>query len=218
MKRPNNLTISLPQERLEQLERLSQEGESIGQCAKRLLLTLLDGDRPAPAAPIAPDELEKLRDRIEALEVAIECEHFGEIGDLRDRLGEIEERLAGIESGKIDRVVAAELNKRANEDPTTIDEIRKLMGTEIKVPVLPAIGPNDREKFVICEVIDGRPVRYWAGENWSSSLEAANRYQSESSLRRTLDKLAKRKRENPEIPIRYNTIGAIERLLKKSDS
>jgi hypothetical protein len=217
MKRPNNLTISLPQERLEQLERLSQDGESIGQCAKRLLLTLLDGDRPAPAGPIAPDELEKLRDRITALEVAIDHEHFGEIGEIRARLGEIEGRLVLIEITQVnDR---SDIQFIENTTKGIVNYLNPAIGpdimtpTEKQSPVIRAIGPGDQEKFVICEVDGGRPVRYWGGEDWTSNLSAANRYQSESSLRRTLEKLTKRKRENPEIPIRYNTIGAIERIL-----
>jgi hypothetical protein len=157
-----NYNIYIPNAYEEKLKSLAQNDESIGQCAKRLLLTLLDSDRPAPPPALAPDELEELRDRI----------------------GAIEKKLADLED---DRPAPPRSS--------------------------PAIGPGDREKFVICEVIDGRPVRYWGGEDWTSHLSAANRYQSESSLRRTLDKLAKRKRENPEISIRFNTIGAIERIL-----
>jgi hypothetical protein len=106
--------------------------------------------------------------------------------------------------------------------PDELEELRGRIGAiEKKLAALeddrpttpPALETDDRNKFVICEVVDGRPVKYWGGDEWTNDLSAANRYQSEATLKRTLDKVAKRKRDNPEIPIRYNTIGAIVRIL-----
>lgn len=63
----NNITISLPREYLEALDRLSKDSESVGQCAKRLLLEVLDGDRSQPSE----DRLTFLEERLEKLESAI---------------------------------------------------------------------------------------------------------------------------------------------------
>jgi hypothetical protein len=159
MKRPNNLTISLPQDRLEQLEKLSKQGESIGQCAKRLLLELLDGKDS-----LNPDEAKELRERIEAIE------------------------------------------KKLGESPVTHSTLN---GSPQSI----ALDPGDREKWVICLVEDGQPRQFWDGQGWTDQIGEANRYQSETSLRRTLEKLKTRKRERPDWDLRYNSIANLEKIL-----
>lgn len=168
MKRPNNLTISLPQDRLEQLEKLSRQGESIGQCAKRLLLELLDGK-----GSVNPDEAEKLWERIQAIE---------------KKLGD----------SPVSHSTPNGLPKSIALDP---------------VDKSIALDPGDREKWVICLVEDGQPRQFWNGQAWTDQIGEANRYQSEISLRRTLEKLKTRKRERPDWEIRYNSIANLEKIL-----
>lgn len=132
MKRPNNLTISLPQQRLEQLEKLSQQGETIGQTAKRLLIEVLDAQITSESS-IAEGQLqvfkEELGERIEQLETILL--HQPEIiNDLSERVKRLESLIepkkeAASDSGQnhsqpLDGLTNPQLAKRMNVTRNTV--------------------------------------------------------------------------------------------------
>lgn len=110
-----------------------------------------------------------------------------------EELEELRERIEAIE-------------KKLGESPVT-------HSTPNGLPQSIALDPGDREKWVICLVEDGQPRQFWNGQAWADQIGEANRYQSEISLRRTLEKLKTRKRERPDWEIRYNSIANLERIL-----
>jgi hypothetical protein len=89
---PNNLQFSLPTDYIERLRSMSQEGESIGLTAKRIIISVLDANREE----INSSQLAELVDRITAIEVAIDCEHFPE-EKVRNRLTALEEAIAALQ-------------------------------------------------------------------------------------------------------------------------
>jgi hypothetical protein len=97
----NTVQFSLPSEKLDKLRSLARDGESIGLCAKRLLLGVIDGgnegeiDRPS---------LDQVIGRIESIENCLDRSFYpteeripDRVTAIEEKLNQIEERLAGIE-------------------------------------------------------------------------------------------------------------------------
>jgi hypothetical protein len=119
-----------------------------------------------------------------------------------------------------DRLTAIEIAIEADHFPSPLEEIdsilKRIEAIEKKLgqPTPIALDPGDQEKFVICLVGgDGQPQKFWDGRGWIDQIEQANRYQSETSLRRTLEKLKTRKRERLDWEIRYNSIANLEKII-----
>jgi uncharacterized coiled-coil protein SlyX len=89
---PNNLQFSLPSEYIERLRAKSQEGESIGLTAKRIIIAALDADREE----IHSSQLTELLDRITAIEIAIDSQQSPP-EDISDRLTAIEQSIAALQ-------------------------------------------------------------------------------------------------------------------------
>lgn len=96
---PNNLQFSLSSEYLDQLKSLSKDGESLGLTAKRILIKALD-DGSIGGETISKEDDSRLtslesahqaiNDRIQAVEIAIDCQHYGdEVKELRGQVDEL---------------------------------------------------------------------------------------------------------------------------------
>jgi|688.fasta_scaffold47198_5 hypothetical protein len=117
------------------------------------------------------------------------------------------------------RIEAIEIAIEADHFPSPVEELDEILKRieviekKLGQPTTIALDPGDREKWVICLVGDGRPQKFWDGQTWIDQIEQANRYQSETSLRRTLKKLKTRKRERLDWEIRYNSIANLEKIM-----
>jgi hypothetical protein len=158
---------------LENLKSLKTEDEqSIHITAKRLLCGVLKGEQSISLSiDTKSEELEELRERIEAIE------------------------------------------KKLSESPVSHSTPNTQHPTPNGLPQSIALDSGDREKWVICLVEDGQPRQFWNGQAWTDQIGEANRYQSEITLKRTLEKLKTRKRERPDWEIRYNSIANLEKIL-----
>lgn len=104
-----NINISLPQRYAEALETKRLQDESLGVCAKRLLLALLDGEiepsappRATPATPAtSPSELLEIKQRLMKLEEAhrrtiLDHDDESASGDVSERLDDLALQIATI--------------------------------------------------------------------------------------------------------------------------
>lgn len=136
-RRPNNITISLPQEMLNKIEELAEDGESIGLCVKRLLLALL-GESPSEIQIEQSDvkrldeEIKALRDRLESLEIGIEREVYqnDRLATLDKTIQELSDRLEALETemeiGRKDTVEGFCTKSPAGDGLTSAELARKL--------------------------------------------------------------------------------------------
>lgn len=91
-----------------------------------------------------------------------------------------------------------------------IEAIEKKFGQQQPI----ALDLGDQEKLVICLVEgDGFPQKFWNGHSWINDIHQANRYLSDSSLRRTFDRLKKRLGKTIDYRITYDSIGNLEKII-----
>lgn len=86
MAKKNQIQFSLPQQALDQLEALRQDGESIGLCAKRILLNALSQDDQEKDPSLEDDQVEKRLKKIEST--------------LTKKINQLEQRVNQLESQK----------------------------------------------------------------------------------------------------------------------
>jgi TATA-binding protein-associated factor Taf7 len=114
---PNNLQFSLPGEYLERLRAKSQEGESLGLTAKRLLIALLDSERQA----IKGSELTDLIDRVTSIENCLDNSFYPIEEKLTERVTALEEKVNSLESR----------DEREATESMTVDEMSMSVDVDI---------------------------------------------------------------------------------------
>jgi DNA-binding transcriptional MerR regulator len=96
-----NFNIYIPQKYEPILEGLSQDGESIGQVIKRLVLGMLDGDdrQTSPMPSDIGDRLDNLENQLTHVTEQVEA-RFALCAQDGDRLGELSDRLEQLENNQ----------------------------------------------------------------------------------------------------------------------
>ena len=194
--------FSLTAAQFETLQRLSNPGESLNLTAKRVLSAILSGNTSSNinnAEPeLTPDTdltstewwLRRLDDRIKAIEVGIEADHYPDQEEYRSQtIAELEERIDKIEADRLSQDHRFGVHIESLED-----RIEKLE-TEIEMlttPKQPAT-PNNGESVIFLADSEGEPIQFWSGQVWVDDLDLAYRYKAQQALARTMDKLKKRK-------------------------
>ncbi|MCA2720199.1 hypothetical protein [Microcystis sp. M169S2] len=171
------ISFSLNARQLGTLQNFAETGESLNLAAKRLLLSILD---------------ERLEDRIKAIEIGIEANHYPEIEQYRsETIAELQERIDKIEADKLSQdhgfgMHIESLEERIEKLETEIEEI---LTTLTKQPAT----PNNGELVIFLADSEGEPIQFWSGQVWVDDLDLAYRYKAQQALARTMDKLKKRK-------------------------
>lgn len=213
MKKPNNITISLPQRLLEKLEALTQDNETIGQCAKRLLVSLLEGPQTLETPNDLKQSLSEIFTRLEKLEEGVEDR------DREDaRINQLETRLEAIALTDTDLLERLEARFKSIEHwleglTDRLDKVGKRTEKRSE-PQLSAAPLEDRdppsasEMFLVCEVNSSKAIIwYWGEKDWTKDRNEAKIYSSEASAKKAVNNL---KKKVPDSDIRWNSL---ERIL-----
>lgn len=233
------ISFSLNAKQLSSLQFLAEPGESLNLAAKRLLLSILD-ELLSPTSPEKIAEisdgssnnqinnsepeptldtnltstewwLRRLDDRIKAIEIAIEADHYPDIEQYRSQtIAELQERIDKIEADRLSQDHRFGVHIESLED-----RIEKLE-TEIEMlttPKQPAT-PNNGESVIFLADSEGEPIQFWSGQVWVDDLDLAYRYKAHQALARAIDKLKKRKLPGNGSPGTVITFAPIENLLE----
>lgn len=118
----NLIQFSAPQEVLDQLEALRQDGESIGLCAKRILLNALSQDDPEKDPSLENDQVEKRLKKIEST--------------LTKKINQLEQRVNQLESqnsGYAHKPILDDQVKGDSEVSEPIDQVDQLPAVDDSV-------------------------------------------------------------------------------------
>jgi hypothetical protein len=197
--------FSLNAQQLETLQGLSNPGESLNLTAKRVLagilvrggntLSNLDNVEPEPtldtALPTTEWHLRRLDDRIKAIEIGIEANHYPDQSDQyrSQTIAELQERIDKIEADRLSQ------DHRFGVRIETLEDRIEKLETEIEMLTTPnqSATPNNGESIIFLANSEGEPIQFWSGQIWVDDLELAYRYKAQQALARAIDKLKKRK-------------------------
>ena len=227
------ISFSLNAKQLSSLQFLAEPGESLNLAAKRLLLSILDEllspTSPEKIAEISGDginsepeptldtdltstewQLRRLDDRIKAIEIGIEANHYPDQTEQyrSQTIAELQERIDKIEADRLSQDHRFGVHIESLED-----RIEKLE-TEIEMlttPKQPAT-PNNGESVIFLANSEGEPIQFWSGQVWVDDLDLAYRYKAQQALARAIDKLKKRKLPGNGSPGTVITFAPIENL------
>jgi hypothetical protein len=211
------ISFSLNAKQLANLQNFAETGESLNLAAKRLLLSILDELSPNSPKKIAEisdrssnnqidSELEptldtnltstewwlrRLDDRIKAIEIGIEANHYpDQTEEYRSQtIAELQERIDKIEADRLSQ------DHRFGVRIETLEDRIEKLETEIEMlttPKQPAT-PNNGESVIFLANSEGEPIQFWSGQIWVDDLDLAYRYKAQQALARAIDKLKKRK-------------------------
>lgn len=138
-----NWNVYIPQKYEIGLQALALEGESIGQVIKRLVLGILDGDKPSAIAAPSSDALAEIQERLEKLEalsgdrpnddltqISYRLELLERDLDAKsDRLSDLATRLHQMELFLSDRPLPPTLPKKEIHQGLTHKEIAAVIGS-----------------------------------------------------------------------------------------
>lgn len=213
------ISFSLNAKQLSSLQLLAESGESLNLAAKRLLLSIVD-ELLSPTSPEKIAEisdgssnnqinnsepeptldtdltstewwLKRLDDRIKAIEIGIEANHYPDQTEQyrSQTIAELQERIDKIEADRLSQ------DHRFGVHIETLEDRIDKLETEIEMittPKQPAT-PNNVELVIFLADSEGEPVQFWSGQIWADNLDLAYRYKSRQALTRAMDKLKKRK-------------------------
>ena len=222
--------FSLTAHQLEILQSLSNPGESLNLTAKRVLSgilvrggnTLSNIDYVESEPTLETDltstewRLNRLDDRIKAIEIGIEADHYPDQEEYRDQtITELQERIDKIEADRLSQdhrfgVHIESLEERIEKLEAEIE----ILTTLTKQPATPSNG----ESVIFLADSEGEPIQFWSGQVWTDDLELAYRYKAQQALARTIDKLKKRKLPGEPSPGRTIAFAPLENLLENSES
>ncbi|MDB9427180.1 hypothetical protein PN437_20160 [Microcystis aeruginosa CS-564/01] len=189
------ISFSLNARQLATLQNFAETGESLNLAAKRLLLSILD---------------ERLDDRIQAIEIGIEADHYPDQEEYRGQtIAELQERIDKIEADKLSQ------DHRFGMYIESLEERIEKLETEVEIltttPKQPAT-PNNDESVIFLADSEGKPIQFWSGQVWVDDLDLAYRYKAQQALARAIDKLKKRKLPGEPFPGRTIAFAPIEKL------
>ena len=220
--------FSLNAQQLEILQGLSNPDESVNLTAKRILLAILSGNTSNNINNVEPDPtldtdltsaewwLKRLDDRIKAIEIGIEADHYPDIEEYRSQtIAELEERIEKLEADKRDQdnrfgIRYESLEERIEKLEAEIEMITTLQ----KQPAT----PNNGELIIFLADSEGEPIQFWSGQVWVDDLDLAYRYKAQQALARTMDKLKKRKLPGNGSPGTAIAFAPLENLLENGES
>lgn len=220
--------FSLTAAQFETLQRLSNPGESLNLTAKRVLSAILSGNTSSNinnAEPeLTPDTdltstewwLRRLDDRIKAIEVGIEADHYPDQEEYRSQtIAELEERIDKIEADRLSQ------DHRFGVHIESLEERIEKLEAEIEILTTlqkqPAT-PNNGELVIFLADSEGEPIQFWSGQVWVDDLDLAYRYKAQQALARTMDKLKKRKLPGNGSPGTAIAFAPLENLLENGES
>ena len=198
------IQFSLNAQQIEILQGLSNSGESLNLTAKRILsASLVSSNLSKNINVLEPEltldtdlpstewQLRRLDDRIKAIEIGIEANHYPDQTEQyrSQTIAELQERIDKIEADRLSQDHRFGVHIESLED-----RIEKLE-TEIEMlttPKQPAT-PNNVELVIFLADSEGEPIQFWSGQVWVDDLDLAYRYKAQQALARTIDKLKKRK-------------------------
>ena len=188
--------FSLTAAQLETLQELSNPNESLNLTAKRVLSAILSGNTSSNINNVEPDptldtdltstewQLRRLNDRIQAIEIGIEADHYPDQAELQERIDKIEaDRLSQ------DHRFGVHIESLEERIEKLEAEIEILTTTLTKQPAT----PNNGELVIFLADSEGEPIQFWSGQVWVDDLDLAYRYKAQQALARAIDKLKKRK-------------------------
>ena len=214
------ISFSLNAKQLSSLQFVAEPGESLNLAAKRLLLSILDEllspTSPEKIAEISdgssnnqinnsePEptldtnltstewQLRRLDDRIKAIEIGIEANHYPDQTEQyrSQTIAELQERIDKIEADRLSQDHRFGVHIEILED--RIDKLEteiEMLATPTKQPAT----PNNGELVIFLADSEGDPIQFWSGQIWVDNLDLAYRYKSRQALTRAMDKLKKRK-------------------------
>lgn len=233
------ISFSLNAKQLSSLQFVAEPGESLNLAAKRLLLSILD-ELLSPTSPEKIAEisagssnnqinsepeptldtdltstewwLRRLDDRIKAIEIGIEANHYPDQTEQyrSQTIAELQERIDKIEADRLSQDHRFGVHIESLEDRIENLEIEIKMLTTPKHPTT----TNNGELVIFLADPEGEPIQFWSGQTWVDALDLAYRYKSRQALTRTMDKLKKRKLPGNGSPVTVITFAPIENLLE----
>jgi hypothetical protein len=218
--------FSLTAQQLEALQEFSNPGESLNLTAKRVLAgilvrgnTLSNIDYVESEPTLETDltstewQLRRLDDRIQAIEIGIEANHYPDqaekyrgqtIAELQNRIDEI------TLIQKLSPPIIESLEERIEKLEAEIE----ILTTLTKQPAT----PNNGELVIFLADSEGEPIQFWSGQVWVDDLDLAYRYKSRQALTRTIEKLKKRKLPGEPFPEKAIAFAPLENLLENGES
>ena len=223
--------FSLNAQQLETLQGLSNPGESLNLTAKRVLagilvrggntLSNLDNVEPEPtldtALPTTEWHLRRLDDRIKAIEIGIEANHYPDQTEKYrgQTIAELQERIDKIEADRLSQ------DHRFGVHIETLEDRIEKLETEIEMLTTltkqPAT-PNNGESVIFLADSEGEPIQFWSGQVWVDDLDLAYRYKGAQAMARVIAKLKKRKLPGSGSPGTAIAFAPLENLLENSES
>lgn len=217
--------FSLTGKQFELLQRLSNPGESLNLTAKRILSAALvssnlSNNINALEPELTPDTdltstewwLRRLDDRIKAIEVGIEADHYPDQEEYRSQtIAELEEQIEKLEADKRDQD-----NRFAIRYESLEERIEKL---EAEIEILTTLQkqpatPNNGEGVIFLANSEGEPIQFWSGQVWVDDFALAYRYKGAQAIARAIDKLKKRKLPDKDYPGAAIAFAPLENLLE----
>lgn len=221
--------FSLTAQQVEVLQGLSNPGESLNLTAKRVLsgilvrgniLSNIDNVESEPTLDTdltsTEWQLRRLDDRIKAIEIGIEADHYPDQEEYRSQtIAELEERIEKLESDKRDQD-----NRFGIRHESLEERIEKL---EAEIEILTTLQkqsatPNNGESVIFLADSEGEPIQFWSGQVWVDDLDLAYRYKGAQAMARVMDKLKKRKLPGNGSPGTAIAFAPIENLLENGES
>ncbi|MBE9263077.1 hypothetical protein IQ224_13115 [Microcystis sp. LEGE 00066] len=224
--------FSLTAAQVEILQRLGNPGESLNLTAKRVLSSILvrgntlsniDNVEPDSTLPTLDTDLTStewqlrlLDDRIKAIEIGIEADHYPDQEEYRSQtIAELEERIEKLEADKRDQD-----NRFGIRYESLEERIEKL---EAEIEILTTLQKqqtthNNGELVIFLADSEGKPIQFWSGQVWVDDLDLAYRYKAQQALARAMDKLKKRKLPGNGSPGTAIAFAPIENLLENGKS
>lgn len=224
--------FSLTAAQFETLQRLSNPSESLNLTAKRLLSAILSGNTSSNIDNVEPDptlptldtdltstewQLRLLDDRIKAIEIGIEADHYPDQTEQYrgQTIAELEERIEKLEADKRDQ------DNRFGIRHESLEERIEKLETEIEICITlqkqPAT-PNNGESIIFLADSEGKPIQFWSGQVWVDDLDLAYRYKGAQAMARAIAKLKKRKLPGNGSPGTAIAFAPIENLLENGES
>lgn len=219
--------FSLTAAQVETLQGLSNPNESLNLTAKRVLSAILSGNTSSNINNVEPDptldtdltstewQLRRLNDRIQAIEIGIEGDHYPDQEEYRGQMiAELWERIDKIEADRLSQDHRFGVHIESLEDRIENLEIEIKILTTPKQPAT----PNNSELVIFLADSEGEPIQFWSGQVWVDDLDLAYRYKAQQALARTMDKLKKRKLPGNGSPGMAIAFAPIENLLENGES
>lgn len=233
------ISFSLNAKQLSSLQFLAEPGESLNLAAKRLLLSILDellsptspekiaeisdGINSEPEPTLDTDltstewQLRRLDDRIKAIEIGIEANHYPDQTEQyrSQTIAELQERIDKIEADRLSQDHRFGVHIESLED--RIDKLEaeiEILTTPTKQPAT----PNNGESVIFLADSEGEPIQFWSGQVWVDDLDLAYRYKGAQAMARVMDKLKKRKLPGNGSPGTAIAFAPIENLLENGES